>query len=64
MQQIKIFKSNNKKILSTQNEINNWLEDEECEVHSINTVNGLEYKSNAFSNFDEIEIFFIVLYSK
>lgn len=64
MQQIKIFKTNNKDIVNIQNKINCWIEDEELKVDSITTSTGASYKNNSDSNFDEIEIFIIILYEK
>lgn len=64
MRQIKVYRTNNKQIITTQNEINNWIEIEKIDVHSIEMTNGVQYKNNLRSGFDEIEIFITILYSK
>lgn len=64
MQQVKIFKTNNKNMLKTQDEINEWLEVEGIKIVNMSTTNGVNYKANLTSNYDEIEIFLIIVYEK
>lgn len=64
MEQIKIFKTNNKSYVLTQDNINSWIEDEGVEVISISTSSGAAYKNERWSSFDEVEIFIFVLYRK
>lgn len=64
MKQIEIFKTNNKEIQIAKGKINDWIQSEEIEVHSIEVVAGAEYKNQRMSSFDEKEFFIIVLYSK
>lgn len=65
MKQVKVFKTNNKKMAIAQDKINSWIEQENINVESISIANGSMYSSRIGSvNLDEVEIFIVVLYEK
>lgn len=62
---IKVFQTSNRKMLITQNQINEWIEEENIEIHQIEISTGAMYNSKSSTfNFDEVEMFITVLYSK
>jgi hypothetical protein len=65
LKKIKIFTTSNKKMLTTQDKINEWIEQENIEVYELSVANGAMYSGKSGSlNFDEVEMFITVLYSK
>lgn len=64
MKQVKVFTTSNKRILATQDKINEWVLQEKINIESISVTQGAIYKGSLGSSFNEVEILITVLYSK
>ncbi|MNJ90444.1 hypothetical protein D3C87_80410 [compost metagenome] len=65
LKKVKIFTTNNKRMIITQDKINEWIEQENINIESLSVTSGSMYSSRIGSvNLDEVEIFITILYSK